>query len=891
MGWSVKLLHSPVFAVYSCCLHLFILLSMFHLSNAQNATTDPSEVSALNSLFEQWDTKAVGLWNLSGEPCSGSAINGTDFEDTANNPAIKCVCTYNNSTTCHITQLRVYALNKRGEIPEVITALTYLTLLKIDQNYFTGPLPAFIENLTALQSLSIAHNAFSGTIPKELGNLKELTLLSIGINNFSGTLPPELGQLVNLEELYVNSCGLGGEIPSTFINLQKMRIFSASDAAFTGNIPDFIGNWTALTSLRFQGNSFEGPIPSSFSDLTSLTSLRISDLSNVSSTLDFIKNLKSLTDLTLRNALISGSIPSDIGEIFQTLDRLDLSFNNLTGQVPSAFFTMSSLQYLFLGNNSLIGTLPNQKSSTLQTIDLSYNYLSGTFPSWVTSNIQLNLVANNFTFDSSNISVLPGLNCLQRNFPCNRNPPLYANFSIKCGGPMMTTADGTVYEAENSSISAASFTVTSTEKWAVSNAGLYADRKDPSYFENNLKQVTGTNTPELYQTSRISPGSLRYYGLGLQNGPYTINLLFAETRFAARSSQTWDSLARRVFDIYIQGNRQLKDFDISMEAGGVDIAITKTFNVTVSENHLEIHLFWAGKGTCCNPVQGYYGPIISALNVVPDFTPNVSGIPSSTRKEKSRTGVIVGVSISVGVVSLILIFAVLYIMMKKDREDEEVLLGMGPRPNTFSYSQLRTATEDFSPSNKLGEGGYGPVGYLAPEYAMRGHLTEKADVFGFGVVALEILSGRANSDSSLDDERVYLLEWVWKLHESGRSLELMDPSVTEFDENEALRVVGVALLCTQGSPTMRPTMSRVVAMLTGDIEVSAVTSKPSYLTDWDFKDITGTFSTENTQASTSSEANKSKNHNPIDHIPRGDQMHSPLNITELRLSDLIGDGR
>ena len=51
-------------------------------------------------------------------------------------------------------------------------------------------------------------------------------------------------------------------------------------------------------------------------------------------------------------------------------------------------------------------------------------------------------------------------------------------------------------------------------------------------------------------------------------------------------------------------------------------------------------------------------------------------------------------------------------------------------------------------------------GYLAPEYAMRGHLTEKADVFGFGVVALEILSGRPNSDNSLDTEKIYLLEWV-----------------------------------------------------------------------------------------------------------------------------------
>ena len=53
-------------------------------------------------------------------------------------------------------------------------------------------------------------------------------------------------------------------------------------------------------------------------------------------------------------------------------------------------------------------------------------------------------------------------------------------------------------------------------------------------------------------------------------------------------------------------------------------------------------------------------------------------------------------------------------------------------------------------------------GYLAPEYAMRGHLTEMADVFGFGVVALEILSGRPNSDNSLDTDKIFLLEWVWE---------------------------------------------------------------------------------------------------------------------------------
>ncbi|XP_050147221.1 probable LRR receptor-like serine/threonine-protein kinase At1g56140 isoform X4 [Malus sylvestris] len=1043
----------------------FLSCFWFQLSFAQNATTDPSEVHtrteltesavrALNSIFEQWDTQPVpGLWNISGEPCSGSAINGTDFDSPDNNPAIVCDCSYNNNATCHITKLKVQALYKRGVFHEELLALRYLAVLKIDQNYFTGPLPVFIGNMSALTELSIGINSFSGPIPKELGNLKELTQLAFGSNNFSGTLPPELGNLVKLQQIYMDSCGLSGEIPSTFAKLTNMQTLWASDSPFSGKIPDFIGNnWTQLTSLRFQGNSFEGPIPTSFSQLTSLTSLRISDIYNGSSSLDFIKNLKSLTELKLRNALITGTIPSDIGE-YQSLQTLDLSFNNLTGQLPSSLFNLSSLTSLFLGNNSLSGPLPSQKSNQLETIDLSYNFLSGSFPQWVTTISQLNLVVNNFTFDSSNIT-LPGLDCLQRNFPCNRNAPRYANFSINCGGKQMTGSDGILYETEDSALGAATFNVTSTEKWAVSNAGLFSDRKDPSFLENTLAQVTGTDvTPELFQTSRVSPGSLRYYGLSLENGPYTVTLHFAETVYESRTSQKWQSLGRRVFDIYIQGTRMTKDLDISSAASGVNRAIVRKFNVNVSENYLEIHLFWAGKGTCCIPDQGDYGPLIAAVHAASDFTPTVAGLPPTTPGKKSKTGLIVGIAVPIGVVSLLLIFAILYMRRKKsEKEDDEDILGLGPRPYTFSYAELRTATEDFNPSNKLGEGGYGPVykgtlsdgrivavkqlsvashqgksqfvseiatisavqhrnlvklygcciegsqrilvyeylenksldqalfgtsnlhldwptrfnillgtarglaylheesrprivhrdvkasnilldaelspkisdfglaklyddekthistrvagtiGYLAPEYAMRGHLTEKADVFGFGVVALEILSGRPNSDNNLDPEKIYLLEWAWTLHENDQILGLVDSRLTEFDETEATRVIRAALLCTQASPMTRPSMSRMVAMLSGDIDIGTVMSKPSYLTDYDFKDVTtlstGSFLMEDDTPSTASKySNVRLNYQPEGNsasganTPEVDLAPSPVNVTQSLLTGIIGEGR
>ncbi|TYI59689.1 hypothetical protein E1A91_D10G054600v1 [Gossypium mustelinum] len=968
--------------------HLHFMKCNFQSLNVFN------QVRALNAIFQQWETQAPDGWNISGEPCSGVALSQSDsvFEDSANNPSIRCDCSFENSTLCHITRLRVFSLEKRGRIPEELLAFRYLNFLKIDQNFFTGPLPAFIGNMSRLGLLSVAQNSLSGPIPKEIGNLKELYLLSLGINNFSGTIPPVLGNLVELQQLYINSCGLTGEIPSTFANLQNLQIVGASDNAFTGKIPEFIGsNWTKLASLRLEGNSFEGPIPSNIGNLTSLTILRITGIYNGSSSLDFVRNLKNISDLVLRNVLLTGSIPSDISD-FQSLQKLDLSFNNLTGQIPSKLFNMNSLTYLFLGNNSLSGTLPSQKSEILKSI------------------------------------LLPGLQCLQRGFPCNRNSPRYANFAIKCGGPQMT-ADGIVFEAENNSLGAATFNVTNTQKWAVSNVGLYEDRENPLYVQNTNAQVKGTNTPALYLTSRISPVSLRYYGLGLENGPYTINLFFAETAYPDRSTQSWKSLGRRIFDIYIQGGLQVKDFDISKEAGGAEKAITRRFISNVTDNHLEIHLLWTGKGTCCVPELGYYGPSISAISVVPNFKPTVSGLPPGN--SKGKTALIVGIAVPVGAVSLMLIYVVIHFKKRKEYDDEEVLLAIGPRPNTFSYAELKAATEDFSPSNKLGEGGYGAVykgtlsdgrvvavkqlsvashqgksqfiaevatisavqhrnlvklhgcciegkrhllvyeylenksldkalfgrsdlhidwptryniclatarglaylheesrprivhrdvkasnilldaelcpkisdfglaklyddkkthistrvagtiGYLAPEYAMRGHLTEKADIFGFGIVALEILSGRPNSDNSLEDDKIYLLEWAWALHENNQSLDLVDPNLVEFDENEALRIVGVALLCTQGSPSMRPPMSRVVAMLAGDIEVSGVITRPSYLTDWDFRDLTSSFVTESIQASTASEDNDNHNQNRISSGPGAAPIPSPVNVSDI----------
>lgn len=179
-------------------------------------------------------------------------------------------------------------------------------------------------------------------------------------------------------------------------------------------------------------------------------------------------------------------------------------------------------------------------------------------------------------------------------------------------------------------------------------------------------------------------------------------------------------------------------------------------------------------------------------------------------------------------------------IVHRDVKASNILLDvdLNPKVSDFGLAKLRDDTK-----SHISTGVAGTVGYLAPEYAMRGQLTEKADVFGFGVVALEVIYGRPNTDHSLGMEKTYLLEWAWHNYEEKRELEeIIDPKLLtsmNLNRDEVSRMIGIAILCTQTSPTRRPTMSKVVAMLIGDLEVPEVLTKPSYLMDFRYTEGEG----------------------------------------------------
>ncbi|KAH7518362.1 hypothetical protein FEM48_Zijuj09G0164800 [Ziziphus jujuba var. spinosa] len=117
---------------------------------------------------------------------------------------------------------------------------------------------------------------------------------------------------------------------------------------------------------------------------------------------------------------------------------------------------------------------------------------------------------------------------------------------------------------------------------------------------------------------------------------------------------------------------------------------------------------------------------------------------------------------------------------------------------------------------------------MAPEYALWGYLTDKADVYSFGVVALELVTAKSNMKFHPSENYVCLLDWALVSQQKGDLMELVAPRFgSEFNKEEAIRMIKIALLCHNPSPALRPTMSTVVLMLEGRTAVHELIMDPS----------------------------------------------------------------
>ncbi|KAH9699026.1 putative LRR receptor-like serine/threonine-protein kinase [Citrus sinensis] len=610
-----------------------------------------------------------------------------------------------------------------GSIPYQIGYLFQLITLSLRQNLLTGEIPPSFGRLSSLQVLSLRSNQLSGEIPRELGDLSQLR--SLPENGLSGTLPPELGKLSNLQELWLTSNNLRGDLPKDYENLKNLTTFEISGNNLSGPIPRFIAKWVNLYSLF-------------------VTDLQTKGLSFPESA-----NLSSILSLTLRNCSITGSIPPYIAN-WNQLRFLDLSFNNLTGGIPSTF-----------------------KNLFLYQMDLAYNQFR--FPEPETHKTFPEEIVRKYCPDGQKKSQYNSTSNFYVNKPAN-------NWAYSCNGH------------------------------------FYGDSMaDSSKFVQKVTCGAAVTGASLYDEARLCPNSLKYYGFCLRNGNYNISLYFSEIVFT--NNDDYSSSAKRVFDIYIQRELRLKDFNIKEMARHSNNVTIQSFEASVREHLLEIELFWAGKGSLYAP-PSFHGPLTSAISVTPT---TVQNFEVNRPGRLSKIGI---VAIVLGAVLALILFLALMSRLGwiGDRElrdaNSSTRLDWPTRVRICHgiVKGLKYLHEDnpsrkivhrnIKPSNILLDGNLnakvsdlglaklydeenpykfiqekGTVVYMAPEYAMRKAITEKVDAI--------------------------------VLHSKGRLSELVDKQMPNEHVvmKQAKIILELAMRCVDQSPTLRPTMSEVLSEL------------------------------------------------------------------------------
>lgn len=296
----------------------------------------------------------------------------------------------------------------KGPIPASLGNASGLQVIDLGHNSFVGEIPDFgkllnltqlilesnkleirngqswesfygLTNCRSLEMLLLGNNQLQGAIPDLIGNFStEFAHLQLNGNDLSGIVPPSLGNLGGLIDLSLSNNSLFGSIEGWVTSLKNLQSLDLEGNSFVGSIPPSFGNLSKLTLLSLAKNEFEGPIHPILGELTRLSSMDLSYNNLQGEIPPEISGLKELRMLNLSSNKLTGEIPNDLSQC-QSLATIQMDHNNLTGHIPTSFGDLMSLTTLSLSHNDLSGTVP-ASLQPLSKLDLSYNQLQGVIP-------------------------------------------------------------------------------------------------------------------------------------------------------------------------------------------------------------------------------------------------------------------------------------------------------------------------------------------------------------------------------------------------------------------------------------------------------------------------------------------------------------------------------
>ncbi|KAG9457807.1 hypothetical protein H6P81_002315 [Aristolochia fimbriata] len=279
--------------------------------------------------------------------------------------------------------LRYLDLSSNGFVGRLWAGFARLRRFCASENGLAGEVsPKMFANSCNLEVLDLSENELAGEFPPEISDCKALVSLNIYGNGFSGPIPSEIGALQELQALHLGGNNFHREIPEAFQNCSKLAFLDLSRNNFGGEVQPVFGRFLQLKSLILHTNQYSGDIePSGILRLPRLEQLDLS-YNNFSGELPTaVSNASRLRILILAYNRFRGEIPSEYGNL-SLVQALDLSFNRLTGRIPPSIGNLKSLLWFTLANNTLIGDIPREigNCSSLLWLNLANNRLSGKIP-------------------------------------------------------------------------------------------------------------------------------------------------------------------------------------------------------------------------------------------------------------------------------------------------------------------------------------------------------------------------------------------------------------------------------------------------------------------------------------------------------------------------------
>ncbi|GMJ04876.1 hypothetical protein like AT3G47570 [Hibiscus trionum] len=698
----------------------------------------------------------------------------------------------------NLLELQLRGNELQGTIPSSISNASKLTLLDLSDNSFTGHIPTTIGSLKNLQKLDLGHNQLTSesytpgsSFINSLTNNMHLRKIVLSGNPLDTMLPMSFGNLsTSLEYLELTDCRLKGIIPTEVGSLSSLISLKLGNNALTGVIPDTIGRLKNLQSLQLHRNKLQGPIPHDLcmlrnlfelflggnelsgaipECLSNLTALKNLSLSSNRFTSTIPSSLWSLVDIlaiNLSSNSLQGSLSSGIGNL-KVVTEIDLSINNLSGQIPYNIGDLKNLANLSLAVNRLQGPIPERLSLSvaLEFLDLSRNNLSGVIPKSL-ENLHY-LIYFNVSFNDLE-GEIPSAGSFT-----NFTAQSYVMNKALCGAARLQ-----VRSCQTGKISWKTILLFGGMLPMIAYASIYIlaliYRMRKRRMEKKKEQLLTTNRTILYQEIVLATDGFSESNL-LGTGSY--GSVYKGTMKEEKN------VAIKVFNLNLE--RGLRSFQVESKllTEVCHPNLVRLMNSCCDDDFRALVLEYMPNGTLDKWLytHNYFLNLLQRLDIMIEVASAMSYLHSQH-------------------------------IIHCDLKPSNVLLDedLVARVSDFSIAKLVDAAVQTRTM--------ATIGYMAPEHGSSGIVSEKTDVYSFGILLMETFTGKKPTDDIFNGE-MNLRCWV---HESlPHAVDtIVDATLLQSDQEDIAAktrciksILKVAWFCTAESFSDRKTMAEVESEL------------------------------------------------------------------------------